>query len=187
MFSFGKIFDFFKSLTSMFWKKEIELSIVGLQNAGKTTLMNSMHGGKFDAETTPTIGMNLRNIKKGNVTMKFWDLGGQPRYRESWEKYCSTSDVIVYVVDASEKESIDTARTQLHELLAWETLASIPLLVLGNKNDLKDCLNEEEIIQLLELKKFASRKVACYSISAKNMNGLDKVVKWLQEQPKIKR
>jgi ADP-ribosylation factor-like protein 8 len=181
---FKKLFSWIQSL---FWKKEIEISIVGLQNAGKSTLVNSMSTGKFDQETVPTIGMNYRSMKKGSVAMKLWDLGGQPRYRESWEKYCSTSDVIIYVVDASERESIDVARTQLHELLSWETLAGIPLLVLGNKNDMKDALNEEELIELLELKKLSNRKVCCYSISAKNMVNLDITMKWIQDQPKIKR
>ncbi len=181
---FKKLFSWIQSL---FWKKEIEISIVGLQNAGKSTLVSSLATGKFDQETVPTIGMNYRNLKKGNVSLKLWDLGGQPRYRESWEKYCSTSDVIVYVVDASEKESIDIARQQLHELLSWDTLTGIPLLVLGNKNDLKDCLNEEELIELLNLKKLANRKVCCYSISAKNLTNLDIAMKWIQEQPKIKR
>ena len=90
-------------------------------------------------------------------------------------------------MDASEKESIDVARQQLHELLSWDTLAGIPLLVLGNKNDLKDCLNEEELIQLLDLKKLNNRKVCCYSISAKNMVNIDIAMKWIGDQPKIKR
>jgi ADP-ribosylation factor-like protein 8 len=177
----------FSWIQALFWKKEIEISIVGLQNAGKSTLVNSLATGKFDQETVPTIGMNYRQMKKGSVSLKLWDLGGQPRYRESWEKYCSTSDVIVYVVDASEKESIDVARQQLHDLLSWDTLAGIPLLVLGNKNDIKDCLNEEELIELLDLKKLTNRKVCCYSISAKNMTNLNIAMQWIQEQPKIKR
>jgi ADP-ribosylation factor-like protein 8 len=60
---------------------------VGLQSAGKTTLVNTLATGKFDEEDTiPTIGFNNRQVKKGKVTMKMWDLGGQPRFRESWEK-----------------------------------------------------------------------------------------------------
>ena len=82
--------SFFKKLVdwvrALFWNKEIEISIVGLQNAGKTTLVNTLATGKFDQDTIPTIGFNHRQLKKGNVSMKMWDLGGQPRFRESWEK-----------------------------------------------------------------------------------------------------
>jgi len=54
-------------------------------------------------------------MKKGNVSIRLWDLGGQPRYRDSWEKYCSSSDCIIYIVDASDKDQIDVARTMLHD------------------------------------------------------------------------
>lgn len=79
--------------------------------------------------------------------MKLWDLGGQTRFRESWEKFCRDSDVIIFVVDSYDQcikfiivANIDLARAQLHELLQNKSLAGIPLLVLGNKNDLAGSL-----------------------------------------------
>jgi ADP-ribosylation factor-like protein 8 len=81
--------------------------------------------------------------------MKLWgniyfiinkDLGGQPRFRESWEKYCRNADVIIFVVDSADKANLATATTQLHELISYPSLEGIPLLVLGNKSDLKDSL-----------------------------------------------
>jgi GTPase SAR1 family protein len=58
--------------------------------------------------------------------MKLWDLGGQSRFRESWEKYCRDSDVIIFVLDSQDKcniewsilANIDVARASLHELLS---------------------------------------------------------------------
>lgn len=108
---FARLIEWFKKL---FWSKEMELSVVGLQNAGKTTLINVLATGEFDSETIPTIGFNLRQIEKGRVQMKVWDLGGQPRFRDSWEKYCRGVDAIIYVVDAADFGNIDVARTQLH-------------------------------------------------------------------------
>lgn len=172
-------------IRSFFWSSELELSIVGLQNAGKTTLMNTLATGKFDKDTIPTIGYNYRTLRKGNVQIKLWDLGGQPRFRESWEKYCRDADCIVYVVDGSDLGSIDIARTQLHQLLSWPSLSGIPLLVLSNKNDLRSfCLDKEELIQHLDLKSIVGRKVCTYSISAKNAVNLDVTMKWLAELPK---
>lgn len=49
---------------------------MGLQNAGKTTLLGSLATGEYDEDTIPTIGFNLKEIKKGKVGMKMWDLGG---------------------------------------------------------------------------------------------------------------
>ena len=64
-------------------------------------------------------------------------------------------------------------------MLEWESVEGIPLLVLGNKNDLENVFTEKELIEKMGLKNFTDRKVACYSISAKNMNNLDTVLKWL--------
>jgi len=63
-------------LKSKFWSKDLELSVVGLQNAGKTTLLGTLATGNYDEDTIPTIGFNLKEIKKGKVGLKIWDLGG---------------------------------------------------------------------------------------------------------------
>jgi len=178
---FKGLVDWFYSL---FWKKELDICIIGLQNAGKTSLVNSMITGHFDSETKPTIGLNYKQFKKGGIDIKTYDLGGQTRFRSSWEKYCSTADVIIYIVDASDLNKMPESKKHLHELLAFESIKGIPLLVLGNKNDLNDCLNEEELIEHMELKAVANRKVCCYSVSAKNQNNIDITMKWLSNQEK---
>lgn len=69
-------------------------------------------------------------------------------------------------------------------------LAGIPLLVLGNKNDLREAVTVEKLIDdmsdtllmtltIRDLKKIEGREVSCYSISAKNTMNLDAVFKWL--------
>ena len=72
-FLFKKFFDW---LSTKFWNKELELSVVGLQNAGKTTLLNTLSTGSYDEDTIPTIGFNFKEIRKGKVGLKVWDLGG---------------------------------------------------------------------------------------------------------------
>jgi len=69
---FEKILEWIKSL---FFNKELELAILGIQNAGKTTLVNVMANNQFDEDTIPTIGFNFRKLKKGKVEFKLWDLG----------------------------------------------------------------------------------------------------------------
>lgn len=55
-----------KWLRSLLFSRDLELSIVGLQNAGKSTLVNSLSTGTFEEDTIPTIGFNHKEIKKGN-------------------------------------------------------------------------------------------------------------------------
>jgi len=63
-------------MKSKLWTREIEISIVGLQNAGKSTLMSTLAEGGFNEDTIPTIGFNFKRMKKGGVRLNVWDLGG---------------------------------------------------------------------------------------------------------------
>jgi len=72
-------------------------------------------------------------------------------------------------------------------MLGWYTLAGIPLLVLGNKNDLEGALTEEELIEELNLGQIQHRAVACFSISSRDVVGIDITVNWLSELPKKKK
>ena len=74
----------------------------------------------------------------------------------------------------------------MHELLENKSLAGIPLLVLGNKNDLAGSLKEQEVIERMELSSLKDRTVACFSVSAKSQNRLDVMLKWLSELEKKK-
>ncbi|KAJ3200313.1 hypothetical protein HDU82_009011, partial [Entophlyctis luteolus] len=112
----------------------------------------------------------FRKVTKGSVVMKLWDLGGQARFRAMWERYCrgiivedtqknkgnecphdektisAGVNAIVFVLDAADIGKIPAARTELHTLLDKPQLVNIPILVLGNKNDLPGALSVEEII-----------------------------------------
>ncbi|KAE9447091.1 hypothetical protein C3L33_21011, partial [Rhododendron williamsianum] len=89
---------FLNWLRSFFFKQEMELSLIGLQNAGKTSLVNVIATGGYSEDMIPTVGFNMRKVTKGNVTIKMWDLGGQPRFRSMWERYCRAVSAIVYVL-----------------------------------------------------------------------------------------
>jgi len=178
MFDFvNGILNWFKSL---FWKQEMELTLVGLQNAGKTTLVNVISSGAPVMEDTiPTVGFNMRKVSKGNVNIKLWDLGGQPKFRNMWERYSRGVGAIVYVLDASDAESIPTAKQELHDLISKQTVQGIPLLVLANKNDLAGAMNAQQTIDALDLRSIGGREVSCYSISAKNAVNIEKTLEWL--------
>jgi len=157
----------------------MELTLVGLQNSGKTTLVNVIANGAFSDDQIPTVGFNMKKVQKGNVTIKLWDIGGQPRFRSMWERYCRGVNAIVFVVDAADHDKFETAKKELHDLLSKPPLQNIPLLVLGNKNDLPESIGVDEIIDQLDLKAIQGREVCCYSISAKNSVNIDMTLDWL--------
>ena len=149
----------------------------------------TVHGkfttGSFHDDMIPTVGFNMRKVRKGNVTIKVWDLGGQPRFRSMWERYCRGVQCIVYVVDAaSSHDHLAVAREELHDLLSKPTLGGVPLLVLGNKNDLEDAMSIQGLIEKLELNALRGREVCCYSISCKKQNNIDITLDWLTKHAK---
>merc|ERR1712021_70708 len=171
--------DMLGYLRSMFWKQEMEITLVGLQNAGKSTLVQVIADGSFQEDMIPTVGFNMRKFSKGKVQIKMWDLGGQPRFRGMWERYCANVSAIVYVVDAADHKNVDISREELHELIAKPSLKNIPLPVLGNKRDLPEALPENAIIERMQLKDITDREVGFYTISAKNQDNIETTIDWL--------
>jgi len=65
-----------------------------------------------------------------------WDIGGQKTIRPYWRNYYENTELLIYVVDASDRKRIDEAGFELDEILGEEKLATVPLLVFANKADL---------------------------------------------------
>ncbi|KAJ7540475.1 hypothetical protein O6H91_10G016700 [Diphasiastrum complanatum] len=177
---------FLNWLRSLFFKQEMELSLIGLQNAGKTSLVNVIATGGYNEDMIPTVGFNMRKVTKGNVTIKLWDLGGQPRFRSMWERYCRAVSAIVYVVDAADKDNISISKNELHDLLSKPSLNGIPLLVLGNKIDKPEHLSKQALVDQLGLQNLPDREVCCYMISCKTSSNIDVVIDWLVKHSKTK-
>ncbi|XP_029538084.1 ADP-ribosylation factor-like protein 8A [Oncorhynchus nerka] len=181
---FNKLLDWFKQL---FWKEEMELTLVGLQYSGKTTFVNVIASGQFSEDMIPTVGFNMRKITKGNVTIKLWDIGGQPRFRSMWERYCRGVSVIVYMVDAADPEKIEASKNELHNLLDKPQLQGIPVLVLGNKRDVPGALDEKELIERMNLSAIQDREICCYSISCKEKDNIDITLQWLIQHSRTRK
>lgn len=96
-----------------------------------------------------------------------------------WERYCRGVNAIIFVLDSADADKFDAAKTELHNLLQKPQLTNIPLLVLGNKNDLPNALTVEQVIDRMDLKSVRNREVSCYSISSKNQVNIDLTLQWL--------
>ena len=171
----------FTKLLDAFYNKKLEVVLVGLENSGKTTLLNVLAAGR-PVETCPTIGLNVKLVRKGGVQMKCWDIGGQAQYRSEWGRYTRGCDVIIYVVDANALDSIPLARKELHRLLEDRELATTPLLVIANKIDLDPHISEPDLIRELNLDYITENPWIVIPVSALKVINIDQVLSWLIKQ-----
>ena len=78
------------------------------------------------------------------------------------------------MVDSADQSKIEASRTELQSLLAKPQLEGIPVLVLGNKNDLPGALNAEQLIEQMDLGSIRDREICCFSISCKDKTNISK-------------
>jgi ADP-ribosylation factor related protein 1 len=152
---FSLLSGFFKWL---FEKKEIQILIVGLDHAGKTTLLEQMKGQFQKSAHTipldkipPTVGLNIGRMDINNVRVIFWDLGGQAALRSIWDKYYSEAHGLVFVLDSADAARFEEAQAAMESLVNHPELAGVPLLVCANKMDLAQARSVEEIADYFEL------------------------------------
>ena len=174
-FIFSKILDFFSRSRNNF-----KIILLGIQNAGKTTILYRLSIGEF-VNTTPTIGSNVEEINYNNVKLQAWDLGGQESTRSVWDVYFVNTDAIIYVIDTHD-ETYDDSKTQFYKLLSNETLKNAVILIYANKQDLPGAKSVAEIIQIYELDTIKDHIWHIQPCSAQTGEGLITGMKWLSDQ-----
>ncbi|AOW28960.1 ADP-ribosylation factor-like protein 1 [Candida albicans P57072] len=174
-FSFGNIF-------SKLWgtNKEIRILILGLDGAGKTTILYRLQMGEV-VTTKPTIGFNVETLKYKNITLNIWDLGGQTSIRPYWRCYYSNTSAVIFVVDSTDKDRIDTACKELHQMLKEEELQDSALLVFANKQDQPGAMTAAEVSQALSLTDLKDRSWSIVASSAIKGEGLTEGLDWLMD------
>lgn len=170
---------FWRWLLSLFYKKELKITIIGPPNAGKTTFVNAISGKDTEIENTPTIGVKTSSVRIGNVEFSIHDAGGHPSYRYLWKINCNSSDVILYVLDCADQEMIATSESQLESLFSDSELVDKPILIIANKIDLPEAMTQNDIIARLRLQEIEGRVIKLFCISAKKRINVDNIMNWI--------
>lgn len=170
----------FGSILKKLWggDKEVRILILGLDGAGKTTILYRLQMGEV-VSTVPTLGFNVETLTYKNLKFNVWDCGGQTSLRRYWVLYYAETRAVVFVVDSTDKDRISTCAEELHMLLREEELKDAALLVFANKQDQPNALSAAEVSKLLGLAELKDRSWSIMGSSAITGQGLSEGLDWL--------
>ncbi|XP_074786371.1 ADP-ribosylation factor-like protein 2 isoform X1 [Athene noctua] len=159
-------------------ERELRLLVLGLDNAGKTTLLKRFNGEDV-ATTSPTLGFNIKTLEHRGFKLNVWDVGGQSSLRSYWRNYFESTDGLVWVVDSGDRQRLQLCARELRGLLREERLAGATLLVFANKQDLPGALPASAIREALELDAIRSHRWCIQGCSAFTGHNLLAGIDWL--------
>lgn len=172
-------------------KKDVRIVMIGLDNAGKTTILYKLKLGEI-VTTIPTIGFNVETVTRAGLCMNVWDIGGQSKIRPLWHHYYQGTHGIIFVVDStdherftnSDKNGNESVYGELTSILTTDLLKGVPLLIMANKCDSVNAKSTTSICTILNLYSVKNRPWNCIATSALTGEGIDVGLQWLSKQVK---
>ncbi|KAG0036506.1 hypothetical protein BGZ82_004105 [Podila clonocystis] len=160
-----------KSFASLFpHKQQVRLLILGLDAAGKTTLLSKLQLQLGEIDTTyPTISFNVESITYKNMTFTMWD----------------DADGVIFVVDSNDRDRIAEAREDLQRMSFEDNLRDAVFLIMANKQDIPGCMTVLEVYEALDLDKISlggRRRVYIQPCAVLLEEGIEQGLEWLSQQ-----
>ena len=147
--------------------------VVGIDGAGKTTMLNTLQG-RFGKATRPTLGFERVQMMLDELTtVSFYDLGGSAKMRDMWCNYYGDVHGVVYVVDASDAARISESAQTFKAIMSHKRLANKPVLVLGNKQDAEGAATAETLGDAFGVAALSNVTVSCCSAMAETEDAVD--------------
>merc|ERR1712014_172301 len=162
----------------MVGKTEMRLLMVGLDAAGKTTILYKLKLGEV-VTTIPTIGFNVETVEYKNISFNVWDIGGQDKIRKLWRYHYANTQGLIFVVDSNDHDRIEDAREELHQMLGEDEMRDAAVLVIANKQDLPNSMTTSEVSEKLGLQSMRNRQWYIQSACATTGDGLYEGLDWM--------
>ncbi|KAI8821060.1 ADP-ribosylation factor family-domain-containing protein [Fimicolochytrium jonesii] len=168
-------------------KEEFYVIILGLDNAGKTTLLEKIKSiflgvpGLPPEKIGPTVGLNMGKVDIASTRLTFWDLGGQRELHSIWSKYYSECHAIVFVVDACDRERLEEVKTSFESVITNDEVEGVPVLMLANKQDVPSAMRMHEIKEVFNpiAVQLGAKDSKVLGVSALKGDGVKDAVDWL--------
>jgi len=169
---------FTKLWSRMLGSKEMRILMVGLDAAGKTTILYKLKLGEV-VTTIPTIGFNVETVEYKNISFTVWDVGGQDKIRPLWRHYYQGTQGLIFVVDSNDRDRVEDAREELNKMLSEDEMRDAVVLVFANKQDLPNAMPAAEVTDKLGLSDMRNRQWFIQSACATTGDGLYEGLDWL--------
>jgi len=126
---------------------EIKIILVGETNTGKTSIINSISGRKFEAHETSTISVSYENktmkVRDKEYNLAIWDTVGQEKFRSLTKLFLKDSKIVIFVYSITNKKSFK-------EINFWYEIVKNNLgdkIIFGLAGNKKDLFQEEEVTE----------------------------------------
>ncbi|XP_073327773.1 ADP-ribosylation factor 4-like [Pagrus major] len=165
----------------LFGNKQMRILMVGLDAAGKTTILYKLKLGEI-VTTIPTIGFNVETVEYKNISFTVWDVGGQDKIRPLWRHYFQNTQGLIFVVDSNDRERVEESKDELSKMLQEDELRDAVLLIFANKQDLPNALSVTELTEKLGLQNLRNRQWYVQTACATQGTGLYEGLDWLSNE-----
>ncbi|XP_024946905.1 E3 ubiquitin-protein ligase TRIM23 isoform X2 [Cephus cinctus] len=165
-------------------KIDMRVVILGLDGAGKTSILSAMRGTTLSTPPIPTIGFNVESLEYKNLVFTLWDVGGQDKFRPLWKHYYHNTQAVIFVVDSSDTLRFEEAQKELSKIVSERELKDALFLIYANKQDVPGCTSVEELSDILSLQKLCCGRAWHIqgSSPSTDITGATQGLDWLTQQ-----
>lgn len=137
---------------------QFKVCLIGDGYVGKTSIRRKYLGSVFKTNYIPTLGVDFANrtmkVDEEGVLLVIWDIAGQPMFQSLRRRYYEGCAGMILVYSVVDRESFDNASRWLVE--AHGFLGDLPpLIIAGNKVDLRPSSPAEKVVSFEEGQAFA--------------------------------
>ena len=171
--------------------KEGSLVVLGLDNAGKTTMLHRLRTGgdvrSFPPTDRPhqTEKFEAPNVQGGSIKFQAWDMGGHEAVRHLWEDYVCESSAVLFLIDAVDSNRFEEAGFELDALIGEKIVEGLPVAILLNKCDLEEAASTADICERIQydaLRKMqGDDKISVFRMSVLRGEGYQAAFRWVAD------
>ena len=153
--------------------RTLTVLVVGIDNAGKTSLLNTLQG-KFAKEPKSSQGFEQVSMQLDEQTkVNMYDLAGNAKMRDIWVNYYGDVHGVIFMVDAADATRMEESARTFKQIMSHKRLSNKPVLLVGNKQDVAGAATGEALRETFGVGALPNVVVGCFSAKADSETAVD--------------